>query len=149
MTDVLIRWDNTQGFADWAYSSGDLQTTTGIGDLENAVALSLFTDARCPDSFVPWDGDRRGWWADSYTDTPLGSTLWMLYRAKKTGTTQLLLQARDAAKNALQWLQDGGIVDTITVRTYWLDATSIGIDVSLTEPQQSTTKVYSYSWSWR
>jgi phage gp46-like protein len=146
--DVGISWDNLQGQGDWNFASGDLFTTSGIGDLETAVATSLFTDKRCPDSYQPLDKDRKGWWGDTFQITPVGSHLWLLERGIKSGETQLLLQARDYANEALQWMIDDGIVDSVSVRTYWLARTAIGIDVTLTEPQQIAGKVFRFSWCW-
>jgi phage gp46-like protein len=146
--DIAILWDNTQGQADWGFANGDLVSTAGFTDLQNAVAVSLFTDARADPSFVLWDGDPRGYWGDSYTATPLGSHLWYLDRAKKVGNTQLLLQARDACKQALQWLLDDGIADTVSVSTQWISANAIGISVTITQPSQSNSTTLQYSWAW-
>lgn len=148
-TDIGIFWNNNIGYGDLQFANGDLLTTTGIGDLANAITISLFTDKRCPESFTPWDGNRRGWWNDTYSDDALGSQLWMLDRAKKVGEQPLLLQARDYAKQALQWLLDDGIAVTVDVRTSWQTPTMIRIDIMVTEPQQTAGKQYSYSWAWR
>lgn len=147
--DIGIQWDNTQGQGDFGFASGDLLTTSGIGDLESAVAISLFTDKRCPDSYQPLDQDRKGWWGDTFQTTAIGSHLWLLERGIKSGETQLLLQARDYAKAALQWLIDDGIVQSVAVRTFWLTPTAIGIDVTVTEPQQTTNKQFRFSWCWQ
>lgn len=149
MCDVAIVWDNREGHGDWAFANGDLAFTTGLTDLENTVAVSLFTDARCADDFVPWDGSRRGWWATTFTDLPWGSTLWELDRGKITGSSQMLLRARDAAKASLQWLVGQGIVATLQVTTYWVARDAIGIDVMVTQPMQDATQVLRYQWCWR
>ena len=146
--DIQITWDLLNGYGDWSFANGDLVTSNGIGDLQNAVTLSLFTDRRCANDFVPWDGNRRGWWGDTYLDTPLGSRLWQLERAKKVGNTNLLLQARDYCKEALQWLVDDGIVATVGVSVNWISKDAIGIVVNVTEPVQRSNIVFSYSWCW-
>lgn len=148
MTDVQITWDETQGYGDWSFAKGDLVTSTGIGDLENAVMLSLFTDARADPSFRLWDGDPRGCWMDTYLPRPLGSHLWYLDRAKKVGETQLLLQARDYCNMALQWLLDAGIAASVTTTTQWISATAIGIQIVITEPLQSSNRTFRYSYAW-
>jgi phage gp46-like protein len=149
-TDIAINWHNSEGgYGDFEFADNDLLVTSGIGDLGNAITISLFTDARCPASFTTWDGDRRGWWNDSYTTTPLGSQLWLLDRAKKTGELPLLLAARDYAKAALQWLLDDGIASAVDVRTSWQTSTMIRIDIVVTQPQQTAGKQYSYSWAWK
>lgn len=147
--DIGITWDNTQGQGDWGFTNSDLLTTSGIGDLETAVAISLFTDMRCPDSYTPLDNDRKGWWGDTFQVTPIGSLLWTLEKGVKSGETQLLLQARDYAKQALQWLIDDGVVDAVSVRTFWLTRNAIGIDVTVTEPTQIAGKTFRFSWAWQ
>ncbi len=148
--DIALVWNNLTGNGDWSIVNGDVVNTTGNseGDIPNAIGLSLFTDCRATPGFVPWDGLYRGYWGDSYTDTPLGSNLWQLDRAKKIGTTQLLLQVRDNTTTALQWLIDDGIVSTLTVYTSWIDKTAIGISIQVLQPTQSATQAYNYSLSW-
>lgn len=74
--------------------------------LEQAVTISLFTDARLPDgSPVPDNSnDRRGHWGDTFMPVgeSLGSLLWTLRREKLTTAT--INQARDMAIDALRWL---------------------------------------------
>ena len=74
--------------------------------LEQAVVISLFTDARLPDGDESPDGsdDRRGHWGDLYLegDASLGSLLWTLRREKLTLAT--VNRARDMAISALTWL---------------------------------------------
>ena len=79
--DIWILWDNTQGLGDWGLALGDVLTGQ---DLETACLTSLFSDALGTPDFVPTDGttDRRGWWADTYLDIPLGSNLWQLDRSE-------------------------------------------------------------------
>lgn len=76
--------------------------------LENAITISLFTDARATDDDeLPDDSkDRRGYWGD--IDLPegesLGSKLWLLNRAKIT--TDTLNTMHDYITDAVQWLVD-------------------------------------------
>lgn len=79
-----------------------------------AVVISLFTDARArtADGIV---GDQRGWWGDALEtngDT-IGSLLWLFTRAKNVPET--LRRAEDAARRALQWMLDDGVVDSLSV----------------------------------
>jgi phage gp46-like protein len=85
----------------------DLQTSPDarLNWLQNAVLISLFTDARCEADELPQgETDQRGYWGD--LDLPegesLGSKLWLLRREKITQNT--LNRARDYATDALQWL---------------------------------------------
>jgi phage gp46-like protein len=93
--------------------------------LETAVAISLFTDARATDDELRIAGltkqSNRGWWGDTYPHVPgfvLGSKLWLLARAKKDDATSLLL-ARQYTLEALQWLIDDGVADSIIVTPQW------------------------------
>jgi phage gp46-like protein len=144
MTDLAIAWDSANFRGDWVIANGGLATGS---DLESAVLVSLFTDRIASPDFVPTDGtnDRRGWWADTYESAPIGSRLWQLARAKKTDQTTLLNQARDYCREALQWLLDDGVAGAVDVVTYWLSATTMGIQIRITRPQGTT---FQYSWSW-
>jgi phage gp46-like protein len=77
----------------------------------------MFTGRLAAPSFVPPDGDRRGWWRDSYSDRPIGSRLWMLDRARKDGQAPSLLQARDHCGEALRWPVEDGIAANVEVQT--------------------------------
>jgi phage gp46-like protein len=145
--DIRILWDNINARGDWALAAGDVQTGQ---DLETACLVSLFTDKLATPDFVPTDGtsDRRGWWADPYNDQPLGSNLWQLERAKKTRDTLAL--ARRYASEALQWLVDDGVAQSVTVDTQWLGSTgstTLGIRVVIVKPDGSATR-FTFGWAW-
>lgn len=146
--DILIQWDNANIIGDWLLADGDVQTGQ---DLETACLVSLFTDKLATPDFVPTDGttDRRGWWADPYNAQPLGSNLWQLERAKKTRDTLGL--ARRYAQDALQWLVDDGVAQSVAVDTQWLGnaigSTFLGILIVITKPDSSVTR-FVYGWAW-
>ncbi|NOG69821.1 phage GP46 family protein [Roseicella sp. DB1501] len=145
--DIGIKWDAATGMGDWAATVGDLVTASSI---ESAVFVSLFSDRRAPDDYRPNDGtnDPRGWWGSSFADRQLGSRLWTLDRAKKVGQTPLLLQARDYCKEALAWMIEDGIAAKIDVRTSWINATAIGIRITITEPTGTVLHPFQFSWAW-
>lgn len=113
-------------FGDGALAAGD--------DLETAVIMALFSDARArPDDAVRGDpADRRGWWGDALPPTILGRTLsgdrwgsrlWLLEGAPQSAET--LARARQYAQEALQVLVDVGLASRIDVavsfpRQFWL-----------------------------
>lgn len=85
----------------------DLQSkrSSFLNWLENAVTVSLFTDARCERDELPQgETDQRGYWGD--IDLPesesLGSKLWTLKREKVI--PQTINRARDYADESLKWL---------------------------------------------
>ncbi len=86
--------------------------------LKTAVIVSLFTDRRAePDDEIP-DGteDRRGWWGDIYPEHDgdlIGSRLWLLDREKQLPS--VLRRAETYAAEALQWLIDDGVAQTVDV----------------------------------
>jgi phage gp46-like protein len=142
--DIEILWDNTQGIGDWGLAEGDVLTGQ---DLETACLTSLFSDALATPDFVPTDGttDRRGWWADTYLDVPLGSNLWQLDRAKTTRANLGL--ARNTAQTALQWLIDDGVAASITVNARWVTPTMLGLTIILVRPNGARTR-FMFDWAW-
>ena len=147
MTDIAIVWDPIRMRGDWAIANGDLQAGN---DLETAVLVSLFTDRVLPDDQTPPDGtnDRRGWWADTFTGTPIGSRLWTLRRAVKSNAALVLKQARDMCAEALQWLIDDGVAGSIAISTAWITPTTLGIAIEITAPTGGLLGAFNYSWAW-
>lgn len=84
--------------------------------LVRSVIISLFTWRRAnADDVLPSD-ERMGWWGDVFPSQPndrIGSRLWLLSRAKLT--EQTVIQAREYAQEALQWLIDDGVASRIDV----------------------------------
>ncbi|GBR00557.1 phage GP46 family protein [Acetobacter oeni] len=143
--DILIEWNVDTAEGDWSIENGSLATSqTGYDTLKNAVLLSLFTDRVAPSD---WDGpDRRGWWADTYRDSPIGSLLWLLARRKISNRTTLLGQARRYCLDALQWMVTAGVAKTINVSTAWATSSIMAIMVSVVKPDGTTSN---YNWLWR
>jgi phage gp46-like protein len=115
MSDIkTVFIDMTQG-ADYALDALGLTPDDG---LETAVIISLFTDRRAnvDDSIPDGSNDFRGWWADAFNDVEhdkIGSRLWLLSREKQLPS--VLVRAREYALEALQWLVDDGVAQSITV----------------------------------
>jgi phage gp46-like protein len=107
MTDIRTIWNDALLGGDWLI---DPPALASGGDLETAVLLSLFTDARAADDDrVPGaQDDRRGWWA-----APLGSRLWLLTR--EIATNEVRLRAEDYCRDALAWMIEDGVADQIDV----------------------------------
>ena len=120
--------------------------------LETAVAISLFTDRRAniedplPDSST----NLRGWWAD----TTMGSRLWLLERSKTVD--QVLSDASDYTKEALQWMIDDGVADKIEVsisRVFGNQAMSgdeLQIIINIFKPNsQGNPSTFKYFYNWK
>lgn len=108
--DIALIWKD--GHGDIMQSGTDLLTDDSI---ETAVIISLFTDRRAAPGDVIPDGtdNRRGWWGDTYSETPTGSRLWLLSREKELES--VLLRAEQYAAEALQWLIDDDLVSAIAI----------------------------------
>lgn len=112
MTLLAMVWNSDSDRIDLQQRPAD-----ALSWLENAVTISLFTDARADaDDKIP-DGssDRRGHWADIWLDEgeSLGSRLWLLKREKVTQA--VINKARDYCTEALQWLVEDDHLQAVTV----------------------------------
>lgn len=117
--DIALVYDADAKAFDLAIEGGDLVTDS---TLETAVLLSLYTDRRAlPEDVLPADGiDRRGWWCDAYSERLQGSRLWLLSREKDLAT--VLRRAELYAKEALTWVLEDGIAETLEVEAVHLRA---------------------------
>lgn len=155
MTDLaltLAAREDAPFAADLLLRDGALATDAG---LRGAILISLFSDARAPDgAALPEAGtDRRGWWGDDFPARPrqagdagaaIGSTLWLLRRAKIT--PEAIEQARQAAHAALAWLVRDGVAAALAVeaaaRGHWLT-----IGVTLDRPAGPSRQRYDFTWN--
>lgn len=125
---------NRYGYFYLHLDGADLATESG---LRTAVILSLFTDRRAlPTDIIP-DGttDRRGHWSDSYLAQPgdlEGSRLWLLDREKVQ--PEVLRRAEDYTREALEWMQDDGVVKQVVVVAWTTGVEDLNIRASLTKP---------------
>jgi phage gp46-like protein len=131
--DIALVFNPASLSFDYALSGGDLAIDNG---LDTAVALSLFTDrlAAADDEIPDGSGDRRGWWGDLPPDgtTPeaqatdlIGSRFWLLSRAKRTQDT--LNRAQGYGLEALQWLLDDGVAQTVIFAPQYQGDPSVGL----------------------
>ena len=114
MADIRLFYLGIDEGCDIASSLPGLEEDDG---LDTAVIVSLFTDRRAEES-DHFDGDPRGWWGDALAvnddrPVPLGSRLWLLAREKQHPA--VLRKAEAFARQALQWMLDDGVADSITV----------------------------------
>ena len=155
--DILITWSNTTEGGSWSVASGGV----ALGNpLESAVLVSLFTDRVAPIQPSSLDqsvgiglpgqngNDRRGWWGDAYATVPIGSRLWQLARLIKANASAALAEVEDVCGEALQWLIDDGVAQTVTAKATWIAPTLIGIAIAIQEPGSNTPTTFSYSWAW-
>lgn len=114
-------------------------------DLETAVLISLFTEARVEKRELklfyprlPAVGTYQGgFWGDSFLDSSWGSKLWLLRAAKATSTN--LNRARTYAEEALQWLIDEGAARSVLVEAErGRDPSWLRLTVNIARPDNST-----------
>ena len=138
---IALVYDNATQAADFVRDGGNLQSDD---TLETVVLISLFTRRRAnDDDQLPdaQDTNRQGWWADTYADVEgdrIGSRLWLLRRSKTTQSTLNL--ARAYIEEALQWLVDDGIAESVTVAVERHDAGMLAFKVELLKPTEPASR---------
>lgn len=126
--------------------SGDIRIAVGGADLDDrlqeAVLISLFTWRQAEPSDPVVDGDRKGWWGDSFPAVPgdkIGSRLWLLAREKIIPAT--LARAKQYTEEALAWLVSDGWVRAVAVSVERTGIESIGIGVLITNRDGSVSNL--------
>lgn len=134
MTDIKTLFIDMSRGIDYVLQSSLLENDNG---LETAVILSLFTDAqaRDDDALPVGQTDRRGWWADVYTDHSgdrFGSRFWLLLPSKQLH--QALVEARDFAEEALAWMVEDGVALRVAVETFIARFEVMGMIIRIYKP---------------
>lgn len=116
-------------------------------DLLTAIIISLFANRQAaPDDNI--DGvDRQGWWGDSYATIngdKIGSRLWELARSKQTQDT--LNRAQQYCVEALQWLIDDGVAQSVQVQTANNGNNILAIAVTINKPSGTAKFNFQYVW---
>lgn len=142
MTDIALTIIND--CIDLNLTGGDFEADTG---LETAVMLSLFSDQRVAASELPvGDTEKRGWWADLFSDTSgdkFGSKLWLLDRSKRTLETEAAAEVR--AKQALKWMIDDGVAKKVTTSAAFDSLGRLQLKIQITRPD-GTENRYGFAW---
>ena len=99
-------------------------------DLKTAISMSLLTDRRVDNPELP-QGEtyKRGWWGDclNESENKTGSKLWLLHRKKFD--QEAIELAKAYTLEALDWLIQDEITDTIDVQCEILDHKTLLIHV--------------------
>lgn len=151
MTDFALGI-NTLGI-DLSIEANDFKPDDG---LRTAVLISVFANRRALDSDVlPAGGDdRRGWWGDAVPVEPsrdgrpdlTGSRLWLLSREKQTA--QVLTRARQYVREALAWMIEDKVAQSIEVEAAFSRIGALGIAVAIQKPDQTLVKFkFNYTWA--
>lgn len=148
MSDIKTVFIDLERGADYV-----LDASSGLAEdsgLESAVIISLFTDRRAnADDVLPDGGnDLRGWWADSFNDNfndKIGSRLWLLSREKQLPS--VMVRAREYAVEALQWLIDDGVAESVAVEVSNPRMGILALAVSIYRPLRPVTQ-YRFETFW-
>lgn len=138
---------------DWLLCGPDLESDDS---LRTAVIISLFSDrlANADDVLPSNDGDRRGWWGDLPIDSSapgpddyIGSRLWLLERC--TNAPANAVAAAAYAKEALQWLIDDGVAQSVAVQAVWISSDQLGLIIIISQQSgnaQPVQKTFQFAW---
>jgi phage gp46-like protein len=148
MADIRTVEDYSELQGDWVFVPPDLVTGR---DLETAAMISLFTDRLAlPEDPLPdpADDDRRGWWADwEFAGGNIGSRLWLISREKQT--EEVRRRAEDYCREALQWMIEDDIADTIAITAAWAGSAPGRLEVEvIIARERKVLLTRSYSWAW-
>lgn len=144
--DIKLDYTLESGF-DLLLQNDDLVKDT---TLKTAILVSLFTDKRVNnDEIPPGQKDPRGYWGDAVenpANESIGSKLWLLEREKHTAEVREL--AREYAQEALQWLIDDQIAQSIEVTVEYISLEQSRINVLVVRPQGRSVD-YRFDTVWR
>ncbi|KJF76123.1 hypothetical protein UA45_20270 [Morganella morganii] len=131
MCDIALKWQINN--ADIAVENADIVLDLSPGTL---VIISLFTDRRALDSDVLPDGgtDRRGWWGDSYQQTPSAAG-YGCFPGKQMSS--VLHRAKFYAEEALAWMTEDGHIRSAVVSASSPADGFLLLNVQLTLPDGS------------
>lgn len=144
MTDFRITRGADFG-VDLRISRNDIETDEG---LESAVAISLFCDARATagDELPAGETDRRGYWADEFVGTTVGSKLWLLDREPLTEPNLRL--AEQYASEALAWMVSELVASSVSVQVSIVGGVRV-VAVKIARPNAEDLRVrYRYGINW-
>lgn len=137
MRDVALNL--IDGAFDIEIDGEDLESDDG---LENALSISVFSDARVTPEQLPYGStNRKGWWGDMFPDVPgdkIGSRLWTINPAKVTKETLRL--AEDYCRESTKWLIEDGIADTINFTTEYNENKHLNILIETVRPDGRVSK---------
>lgn len=107
------------------------QVSADLDDsLARAVVISLFSWHRAEEG-DSYDGSTKyGWWGDSFNDYKTGSKLWQYIRRSLTADTMLAI--KETCEEALRWLIDDNIAESVDVTTERTDVNQLNITVDIT-----------------
>ncbi|MCK7149735.1 phage tail protein [Enterobacter roggenkampii] len=123
-----------------------VSASSQLDPLTRAVVISLFTHRRAdPDDNVDVP---MGWWGDTWpavANDRYGSKLWLLQRSKLTNG--LVNTVRSYLRDALQWMQDDGVVTRIDIDIQRTGINELGNKIVLWRRDGPVTISFNDLWS--
>lgn len=123
---------------------GDFEATEG---LDTSILLSLLEQRRANSAEVSAPQLRRGWVGNELADIAiyeLGSKLWILDQARLN--TDTLNRAVDYARQALQWLLDNDIAQSLAITGEIEFPDGIRLFITLTRDNNQVESFYFNLW---
>lgn len=114
---MALRFNPAKGTIDLLFNDDGSLVDDETRALETAVLVSLHTNRRVEPSEVARNVSRGGWWGDAYRPEgePLeGSRLWLLTSADSS-ERDLVQRAQEYARNALAWMLEDDVVESLEV----------------------------------
>ena len=123
-----------------------VSASSQLDPLTRAVVISLFTHWRA-------DSDDNvdvpmGWWGDTWpvvANDRYGSKLWLLQRSKLTNA--LVNTVRNYLRDALQWMQEDGVVTRIDIDIQRTGINELGNKIVLWRRDGPVTISFNDLWS--
>lgn len=128
----------------------DMQIDPVCGDilsadqLDTAILVSLFSDARAAAYEIVKPQLRRGWVGDlEKPEDPIGSKLWLLEQARLTSAT--VAQATNFSKTSLAWMTRDEIALSVAAQAR-VGETSLFMLITITKPHSRSETVLAALW---
>lgn len=134
----------SDGRFDIAIENGDIANEDGF---DTAIYVSLFTDARAPESKVIRPENRRGWIGNLVSPVEgreLGGLIWLAeQRRLNQGTLNEII---DYARQALDWFVEDEIAKSVEVTGEIVPQSGIVLTINITAPDGNTESYYIPLW---
>lgn len=141
---IDIKTVQTNGIFDIPIENGDL---AGVDGFDTAIWISLFTDARAPDTIVVTPENRRGWLGNVESPVEgreLGGLLWVAEQRRLNQDT--VNEVVDYAGKSLEWFVEDGIATSIEVSGVIVPLSGILLTIVINVPQGETVTHYVKLW---
>lgn len=114
MADIKLKFNKEARYYDIDFLDGDFELCF---DLETAILMSIFCEARADEDLIIKPELRRGHFTNQFSrveNYEVGSLFW-LYSEQQNNTEENALDLEDAIKQGLEWLIEDKILADIDV----------------------------------